>query len=196
MKFITKGTIHVLMIVVLLLSFHHLGYASHGPDDLESIREWQRLNEFAEEALFLLNKNEFEATKKTLNDLSAHFLTLDTAKYLGQVEQVHVILSTIVEAKETLNKVEFDIKQAESKLLRMRLALDAVSHHQQPLWINYYPSFVKTMDDLQYSLEHNNRDLFYHSINLLEKHFEWCALLCMLVIQAPWLKSFILSLSI
>jgi|GEM_PF-6434754 len=171
MKQVIRWVVHIAMIIVLMFSAHPISFANHSADEVSN-QEWDKINKLADEALFLLGKEEFEATKKRIQDISTLFLSLDTSKYLERVEQVHILLGTVVEAKEALNAVNLDINQAKVKLMKMKLAIDAVSHHKQPLWLNYYPAVAKTISDLFYALEQDNRDLFYLSLNKIQSQYE------------------------
>jgi sporulation protein YpjB len=162
----------LILLITILTTHQQVGVADHHTPEDKVHKNWQRLNTLAEQSLFLIKKQEYEAARKVLNDLSLYFLTIDTSHYLKSVEKVHLLLGVIIEARESLNRAQIDHKQVENKVLRMRLALDAVSHQKQPLWLHYYPTLAKTITDLSYSLESKNRDLFYFSLNELSSQYE------------------------
>jgi sporulation protein YpjB len=166
--------INVLVLVtIMMLSFQNVGLADHHPKHLEEDQaQWQRLNQLAEKSLSLANKQEFEASRKLVSDLSVQFLAVEIGKYVERVDQAHILLETIQQAEESLNSIDPIKGQAEQKVLRMRLALDAVSHKKQPLWLNYYPTMAKALNELRYAIEQNKSDYFYRSINRLSAHFE------------------------
>lgn len=60
----------------------------------------------------------------------------------------------------------------ERNILRMLLALDAVSHKQTPLWLQYYPAFNQILLDLKSSADQGKRDLFYQQLNELNGEYE------------------------
>jgi sporulation protein YpjB len=134
--------------------------------------KWQKLNELAEESLLFAKKQEFGASKKSLNELAAQFINIEIGDYVNRIEQAQILLDTIVQAKEALNPLQPNKEQVEQKILRMRLALDAVSHKKQPLWISYYPTMAKTINELMFTIENNERDRFYHLLNQLSGQFE------------------------
>jgi sporulation protein YpjB len=162
----------VLTIIFVILQ-QNIGLADHDPQHKEENQtEWQQLNKLAEESLYLVNKQEFAASRKLVNDLASRFLAIETGKYVERLDQAHILLEIILQAKESLNQVDPLKGQAKQKVLKMMLALDAVSHKKQPLWINYYPTVAKDINQLRFALEQDKRDLFYHTINNLSAHFE------------------------
>jgi sporulation protein YpjB len=163
----------LILTVIFVILQQNTGLADHKPKHREEKQvEWQQLNKLAEESLYLTNKQEFAASRKLISDLATRFLALETGKYLERLDQAHILLETILQAKEALNQVDPLKGQAVQKVLKMRLALDAVSHKKQPLWINYYPTVAKDIDQLRFALEQDKRDLFYRTINSLSAHFE------------------------
>lgn len=172
-----KGLLYILTILVYIFIFtfstQMISYANDINNEDEKYQKWQQVNQIAEEVLFLVQKNEFEASRKQLNQLSSYFLSLETGNYVDRVEQAQILIDAIIQAKESLNAVKLDPDQAHKKVLRMRLALDAVSHKKQPLWLNYYPTIVNTMDELMYAVKENNRDAFYYHLNSLAEEYEF-----------------------
>jgi sporulation protein YpjB len=166
--------INVLILTIIFIILQQkTGLADHQPQHREEKQvEWQQLNKLAEESLYLTNKQEFAASRKLINDLATRFLAIETGKYLERLDQAHILLETILQAKEALNQVDPLKGQAVQKVLKMRLALDAVSHKKQPLWINYYPTVAQDIDQLRFALEQDKRDLFYRTINSQLAHFE------------------------
>lgn len=174
---ILKYIINVVVLALILMYPHqNIGLADQ-VDQAEVLEDekqakWQKLNELAEEALLFAKKQEFAASKKSINDLAAHFIRIEIGQYVDRIEQAQILLDSIVQAKNTLNPIEPNQEQVEHKIWRLRLALDAVSHKKQPLWINYYPTLAKTISEVMYSIEHNERDRFYHLLNQLSAQFE------------------------
>lgn len=172
-----KGLLYILTILVYIFIFtfstQMISYANDINNEDEKYQKWQQVNQIAEEVFFLVQKNEFEASRKQLNQLSSYFLSLETGNYVDRVEQAQILIDAIIQAKESLNAVKLDPDQAHKKVLRMRLALDAVSHKKQPLWLNYYPTIVNTMDELMYAVKEKNRDAFYYHLNSLAEEYEF-----------------------
>lgn len=171
-KRLGSGLIIVSLIMLTIVSFTFVAEATISNDE-ERYHAWNKLNGLAEQVLDLAQKNQFEASKKQLNQLSSYFLSLKTGEYLERLEQVQVLTQTIVQAEETLNKVSPNPEEIKYRLLKLRLVIDAVGHKRQPLWLNYYPTIVQTMDELSVSLQEENRDAFYHHINQLANHYEF-----------------------
>lgn len=171
---VLKNIINVVVLALILMYPHqNIGLADQA-EVLEDEKQakWQKLNQLAEAALLFAKKQEFAASTKSINDLAAHFIRIEIGEYVDRIEQAQILLDSIVQAKNTLNPIEPNQEQVERKIWRLRLALDAVSHKKQPLWINYYPTLAKTISEVMYSIEHNERDRFYHLLNQLSAKFE------------------------
>lgn len=171
-KVIKYGLIIVSIIFLIMLSLPYIGEANQSSDE-EPNKEWNKLNELAEQVLYLSQKNEFEAAKKQLGHLSNFFLSLNTGDFVQRIEQVQVLTETIIQAEEAFNRVSPNSEEIEHKLLKLRLVIDAVSHKRQPLWLNYYPTIVQTMDELYAAAKDERRDSFYHYINQLANQHEF-----------------------
>lgn len=157
----------IIIILVLIVKPNEVGA------ELDHQQEWQKLNQFAEEALFLVQRAEYDASRKRLNDLSAHFLTLELTQHLERIDQAKILIEAIIQARNELNRASIAPEEAERQVLRLRLALDAVSHKKQPLWLNYYSVIDSDLKESIVLLEEGQRDQFYQSINQLLYDYEF-----------------------
>jgi sporulation protein YpjB len=166
-----KYLIIISSIICFLLILPVLAQASDHLAD-EKLTSWNQLNTLAEETLFLVRKEEFEAARKRINQLSTSILQLEIIEHVQSIEQAQVILATLVDAKQALTAITINPQQVERQVLRMRLTLDAVSHKQQPLWLHYYTRISQQLFEAETALEQENRDQFHNRLNLLAAEYE------------------------
>ncbi|GAA0360436.1 sporulation protein YpjB [Bacillus horti] len=179
-KFILYVSNILFLFIVLYISSTVLGKTNSGLD-LQVVQgqqgetqheEWQRLNELASEALTLVRKNDFAAAREQVTQLEEQLLNLELGDYVERLDQANLLTGLVVQAKYALNQVQPDPKNIERRAWQLRLTLDAVSHKQQPLWLNAYPSLSKAIEDLRQTIEQNQREAFYKKLNELENMYQ------------------------
>lgn len=134
--------------------------------------QWHKLNELAEQALFLIRKNEFAAARNVVTSIEDALLNLELGDYVERLDQAKLLTETVIQTKYALNSIEPDRQAIERKALQMRLTLDAVSHTTQPLWLSLFPSVNKILNDMYKAIEEGNRDLFYQKMNELSNVYQ------------------------
>jgi sporulation protein YpjB len=141
-------------------------------EDQSMKKEWHALNELAEQALKLIHKQELSAARNVVLQLEETYLSLAVGTYVDRLEQASVLSETIIQARHSLAQVEPNLEQVEANVLKMRLALDAVSHKQTPLWLQYYPTLVQVINELDTSMNSGEREKFYQQLNELNAKYE------------------------
>lgn len=164
-------TFFVSILVILLIM--STGLVAQADNHVEEEKQWERLNELAEEAFEFIENKQYEQARAKVNEIASAFLHIKTGEYVAHVEQSHMISEVIIQAKHSLTAVELDEREVYRDVLRLRLVLNAVYHDQKPMWIHFFPKLKKNINDLKSAIEADNRDQFYSHLNELQNNYEY-----------------------
>lgn len=134
--------------------------------------DWASVNELAQETQSLVERKDYAQAKSNVQQLAEYVISIEMNHYVDYPEQAQMVLETILQAKEALTAANIDEQTIQKKVLKMRLALDAVAPGQQPMWLDYFTPIEQVLRDMQLSIKENERDHFYRHLNRLAVHYE------------------------
>ncbi|MDQ0337634.1 sporulation protein YpjB [Caldalkalibacillus uzonensis] len=146
---------------------------SHNNTRDEQLRKWLEIDELADKAFRLVEEKQYDQARQTVLEISERLLTVQLGQYLQHVEQANILTETVVQAQGALTQVKLNENQVYQQVLRMRLTINAVSHTEQPLWINFYPKLAEDLTALKQSINKGDRDQFFRYLNRLFNHYEF-----------------------
>lgn len=173
MKF-KKSTIALFLCTLLILCSSPqvvMGASSHGQNMGQEA--WLEIKNLADQAYREVKEKDYAQARQTVERLSDRLLDTNLGEYVPYVEQAKMLFDTVLQAKGALTAVRLDERQAYLKVLRMRLAVDAVLNKEQAMWIQFYPELNKVLNQLSKSLAEDKRDQFYSLLNRLFNHYEF-----------------------
>ncbi len=119
-------------------------------------RQTMRLmNDAAEEAYQSVQKGDLERTKERLAQLSVLSTKL-SYEGLASVEGIEAVTGSIHAALRSLNAVSPDHRSATIKVATARLAVDALSHREQPMWLGFRDALSGDLEKLAMAAEAEN----------------------------------------
>ncbi|MFC7442106.1 sporulation protein YpjB [Laceyella putida] len=121
------------MVVMLLLSFIHPVVQAG-----EIEREREEWSQMAEKIETEVQQGHLMAAREDLAVLARQFSKADWLSKKLTLEAVHILAEVLMELEWSLNQVRPDPTKLAQATERMRLAFDALSHPNQPLWQRYY----------------------------------------------------------
>ncbi|EGL82254.1 Sporulation protein YpjB [Caldalkalibacillus thermarum TA2.A1] len=160
-----------MFILVLNTGITYAERPNHSID--EQLEKWLAISRLADKAFHLVEENKYEQARETVLEISERLLHVQLGQYLQYVEQANILMETVTQAKGALTQVRLDENQVYQQVLRMRLAINAVSHTEKPLWINFYHKLAKDIADLKQALTTQDRDQFYRHLNRLFNQYEF-----------------------
>jgi sporulation protein YpjB len=108
----------------------------------------QRMDEAAEEAYQSVQGGDLEKTRETIARLSVLAARLPY-EGITNVEGIQAISGAVAESMRLLHAVTPDEAQIAKQVIRTRLAVDALSHRQQPMWLGFYRSLSNDLAGLE-----------------------------------------------
>lgn len=113
----------------------------------QTVKELEQLNSIAENMVEYAKKGEPLQARDQLNQLSQQ-LTKVHYEGLASIEGLDALTGSVVSARRVFNAVKYSPEQGMLAAIKVHLAVDALTHKEQPLWIRYY----RTLDEMTNSL--------------------------------------------
>lgn len=151
----------------------------------EGKREWEEWSQMAEKIEIEVQKGHLMAARDELAGLSREFSKADWLGKKLTIEAVHSLAEVLMELEWNLNQVRPDPDQLRQQTERMRLAFDALSHPNQPLWQRYYEPLNKGIAKIKQAVkqkhEHKTRqaiEAFHAQVQLVRP--------ALIVVKSPY----------
>jgi sporulation protein YpjB len=91
---------------------------------------------------------------------------------LTSVEGIRALTNSIVETKRVVNAVKVDPQRWLFTTAKMRLAVDALIHAKQPMWVQYYKVFLEDIDQLERAAKAGQGADVQQSFRGFQEHYE------------------------
>lgn len=87
------------------------------------------------------------------------------------VEGVNALSNTIVKAKRVFNAVKFSQHEGIIAAARVRLAIDALTHPNQPMWLQYYKVLVEDLSSIRKAAEDKQVAETRKALDVMYQHY-------------------------
>lgn len=91
---------------------------------------------------------------------------------LTSVEGIRALTNSIVETKRVVNAVKVDLNRWRFTTAKMRLAVDALTHPKQPMWVQYYKVFLDDIDQLERAVKAGQGTNTLQAFRGFQEHYE------------------------
>lgn len=171
---IKKYGLRLFLCSALLFFFSALAVMAAPDNGQENGQEaWFNIKRLADQAYLEVKEKKYDQARQRVEQIEDQLLEVNLGQYMSYGEQVKMLLDTVLQAKGALTAVRLDERQAYLKVLRMRLAIDAVLNKEEAMWVRFYPELVKVLNQLGNSLAEDQRDQFFSLLNRLFNHYEF-----------------------
>ncbi|MEW9032713.1 MAG: sporulation protein YpjB, partial [Planifilum fimeticola] len=103
----------------------------------------------AEEIHRLVKEKKWAEARKPLARLAADFSRADFSDERVSIEVIHTLSECLLDLEGKLNQIRPDQELILASAVRLRLAFDALSHPNQPLWLERYPEMMRKIERLE-----------------------------------------------
>lgn len=103
----------------------------------------------AEEIHRLVKEKKWAEARKPLARLAADFSRADFSDERVSIEAIHTLSECLLDLEGKLNQIRPDQELILASAVRLRLAFDALSHPNQPLWLERYPEMMRKIERLE-----------------------------------------------
>ncbi len=110
-------------------------------------------------------------------DVKMHLQTLEsqvsTFRFSGvtSLEGFHALSESIIEAKRVFNAVRFSQDKGIAAAARIHLALDAMTHPAQPMWLQYYNVLIQDLGEIKSASLIKQADQTRLTANRMYEHY-------------------------
>lgn len=113
---------------------------------------------------------DYENSKQLIEDISELITTIDY-KNLTTVEGMEAITSTVVRTKQSLAALEPNYDSILHYTTQLYLAVDALGHKEQPIWLRYYPLLQQDLESITTTIDNNNQNEMRVAIQNFQLHY-------------------------
>ncbi|GAA3405113.1 sporulation protein YpjB [Paenibacillus hodogayensis] len=126
------------------------------PVSPEQLRQAAQLNAAADELYRYMMDGDIEKARDKLEQLGSK-MTEIRFEGMTSVEGVSALSETIVQAKRVLQSVHVTPEEGQAAVAKIRLATDALTHANQPMWLQYYKGMKEAADQLGQAVQLRDR---------------------------------------
>ncbi|MEW9698963.1 sporulation protein YpjB [Paenibacillus sp. SI8] len=138
-------------------------------DDPEQIQKMEFLNQIADEMYKKTMDGQVPEARNKLLQMSDQ---IPKIKFEGatSVEGLHEFTETITQAKRVYNAVNYSPEAGQAVVAKIRLATDALTHKNQPMWLQYYKVLRNEINELEQAVKANQQQTAISSFNKFSQH--------------------------
>lgn len=121
----------------------------------------------AEEIHRLVKEKKWAEARKPLAELAAGFSRADFSDEEVSTEAIHALSECLLDLEGKLNQIRPEQDVLLTSAVRLRLAFDALSHPNQPLWQERYPEMVRNIRQLERAVQSGSREEVREAVDKL-----------------------------
>ena len=121
----------------------------------------------AEEIHRLVKEKKWAEARKPLAELAAGFSRADFSDEEVSTEAIHALSECLLDLEGKLNQIRPEQDALLTSAVRLRLAFDALSHPNQPLWQERYPEMVRNIRRLERAVQSGSREKVREAVDKL-----------------------------
>ncbi|SFF75910.1 sporulation protein YpjB [Planifilum fulgidum] len=121
----------------------------------------------AEEIHRLVKEKKWAEARKPLAELAAGFSRADFSDEEVSTEAIHALAECLLDLEGKLNQIRPEQDVLLTSAIRLRLAFDALSHPNQPLWQERYPEMVRNIRQLERAVQSGSREEVREAVDKL-----------------------------
>lgn len=162
--FLFRMRIRVLPLVLLLLAAAGLQGCSRADEGFPALaaapdpaqaQQFEKLNRLADELYRQSGIGDLAPARDKLQTLG-RFITGVSFEGAASVEGVNALTETVTEANRRFNAARISPEGAVKAAAKLKLAADALSHPNEPIWMQYYKLFAEDTRLLEAALNGNS----------------------------------------
>lgn len=155
--------------LVVFISFFFLVNAvspAMASDSVES------MSQQAEKFYELTKEEQWLEAREALWQVTTTFSQFNWEDMDVSVEGIHALSESLIEARQSLTKIELDPHEVQMHAIRVRLGVDALHHREQPLWHHYYKVLKDDVDKLNSAVSSGDKKEVQQAVDRLYAHYQ------------------------
>lgn len=101
----------------------------------------------------------------------ADLMTQVSYSGVTSLEGLNALTSLVAESREVYNRVKFDERQALAAAAKIRLAADALTHKEKPLWLMYRGMFEQDAEKLREEIRNGRKAEAKRALSVFYDHY-------------------------
>ncbi|MGE8204316.1 sporulation protein YpjB [Heyndrickxia sp. NPDC080065] len=152
-----KKKIFILLCSLVFLSNIHVSAKS--PTTIEN------LDKLADTALQLTKLGRFVDAEKILEQFQEEFSEAATDTLIFSMDEIKILLTAQNEAKRALSEINKLPEEKINKVTKLRLAVDAMHSHYQPLWTELQEPIMSAFSQIKEAVKAKDLDVYQMKLN-------------------------------
>jgi sporulation protein YpjB len=141
------------------------------PVQPEVLKQAEQLNAAADDLYTKIMQDDVNGARTKLNELGDR-LTQMRFDGMTTVEGVQALADSVVAAKRELNAVAYSKSEGQAAIARIRLATDALTHKNEPMWLQYYKGMKENLSVLQHAVQMAKKEEAQKSLTALSDQYD------------------------
>lgn len=137
----------------------------------EQRKQVERLNASADEMYRDFMEGNIDKARAKLDELSTQMTEIRFAG-IASVEGVGALTDAIIQAKRVFQSVQFSPEQGQAAAAKIRLATDALTHANQPMWLQYYKGMKDSAERLTQAVQARNKKEAAGQLDQLQARYD------------------------
>jgi len=137
----------------------------------EQLRQVERLNDTADEMYRFVMDGNIDKARDKLDEVGDK-MTQIRFDGITSVEGVGALSNAIVQAKRSFQAVNVSEEEVKGAAAKIRLATDALTHANQPMWLQYYKSMKETARQLEAAVQKKDKQEASAKLDQLHERYE------------------------
>lgn len=136
----------------------------------EQVERVEQLNRSADDMYTKVMQGDITAGRKVLQQIGDQ---VTQVQYFGiaSVEGMNALAETVTQAKRVFNAVKYSPVDGQIYAAKIRLATDALTHSNQPMWLQYYKLLQEDVNGIEGYAEQKQKQGLTQSLNQLQQHY-------------------------
>lgn len=160
------------IMILLSLSLFIFSYSAIAKEDDSWRQKSEDWLQIADLVVLYVEKGKYVEARKQVAELSREFSKTNLSSKELNIEAIHVLSDELVRMEHRLNQVVISHpEELQWDAMRLKLAFDAVSHPNQPLWKQYYQSIKEKVHQFHQAEKRQDSKGMTQAIKALVKEY-------------------------
>ncbi|MDQ1909390.1 sporulation protein YpjB [Paenibacillus sp. GD4] len=136
----------------------------------EQLQRVELLNQTADEMYKKVMQGDVAGGKVVLQQLSDQ-VTQIRFEGITSLEGINALTETVTEAKKVFNAAQFSQEEGQVSTAKIRLATDALTHTNNPMWLQYYKLLLEDVEGLESAAKNQQKTELQKVYRNWEQHY-------------------------
>ncbi|OCT12799.1 hypothetical protein A8709_33310 [Paenibacillus pectinilyticus] len=161
-------TVAILVLAACGKSASTAGQAAK-PIDPAQVEKISFLNQIAEEMYTMTMAGQVAEARNKLTQISDQIPKIHF-EGITSIEGLNALTETVTQAKRVYSAANYSATEGQIAVAKIRLATDALTHKNQPMWLQYYKVLLNDTQQMSEQVKSNNQSEAINEFGKLAQH--------------------------